>query len=69
MGLCNEVFIDQKLFEFRKENARWWRIIESSHRGVKYISVDWETLGWLGSMVKECAVTLGPQEFLRTRRK
>ncbi|XP_035543339.1 uncharacterized protein LOC118347632 [Juglans regia] len=69
MGLCKEVFIDQKLFELKKENAKWWRIIESSHRGVKYISVDGETLGWLGSMVKDCTVTVGSQEFLQTRRK
>ncbi|KAF5471359.1 hypothetical protein F2P56_011801 [Juglans regia] len=69
MGLCREVVIEQKVFEFRKENERWWRITESGRRVVKYISVDHEALGWLGLMVKECAESLGSSEFLRTRRK
>ncbi|KAF5460791.1 hypothetical protein F2P56_020633 [Juglans regia] len=69
MGLCREFVIDHKVFEFRKENERWWRITKRSSRVVKYISLDHETMGWLGSMVKECAASLGSAEFLRTRRK
>ncbi|XP_035544577.1 transcription factor Pur-alpha 1-like [Juglans regia] len=68
MKSCKEVFIDQKFFEFRKENHRWWKIIESSHRVVKYIALDNEPMGWLGAMVRECAVSKGVHEFLRTRR-
>ncbi|KAF5449121.1 hypothetical protein F2P56_029600 [Juglans regia] len=69
MGMCRDVFIEQKLFSFRKENDRWWSITESSRRVVKYVSLDQEALGWLGFTVKECATPLVSSDFLRTHRK
>ncbi|XP_041012186.1 uncharacterized protein LOC121255758 isoform X1 [Juglans microcarpa x Juglans regia] len=69
MGTCRDVFIEQKLFSFRKENDRWWSVTKSSRRVVKYVSLDHEALGWLGFTVKECAASLVSPNFLRTQRK
>lgn len=55
----SKFFIDQKLFEFKREKEKWWRITESSQRVMKYISIDVEAMAWLVSTVRECAAVVG----------
>lgn len=69
MGSCRKLLIDQKIFELKRENDLWWRITESSHRVVKFISIDVAAMDWLASAVGACGVADGSSEFFRTHRK
>lgn len=51
------------------ENEKWWRIMESSHRVVKFISIDVKVMVWLVTLVRDYTASMGSSEFLRTRRK
>lgn len=66
MGSCQKIRIDQKLFEFKKENAQWWRITESSGRVTKFISIDTAALEWLAYAMGDCRASIGSSKFYKT---
>lgn len=51
MGLCQKLLINQKLYEFKRENDPWWQIIERNHKVTKFISIDVTAMDWLASVV------------------
>lgn len=68
-GVTLKFLIDHKLFEFKRENEKWWRTTKRSQCVVKYISINVEAMAWLVSTVTECAASVGSSEFLKTHGK
>lgn len=61
MGLYRKLYIDQKLFEFKRENVQWWRIMESSRRVT--------AMDWVAPVVVTCGASVSFSGVFRTCRK
>lgn len=69
MGLRQNLLIDQKLLEFKREKGQWWRITKSSRRVNKFILIGIVAIDQLASVVGACGASFGFSKFYKSRGK